>query len=244
MLVRFAFASLIVASALPIASQSAAAFGGCRENTECYQKVKTAPVYASVARPVILQPAYRQTVHTPAVHGIRTQRIEVQPGSWTAQHKPAQYGHYTKSVMVQPARVSHTVVPAQYTTVHEAVVVRSAGTRWERTVDRHGRETMCKVHVPSVTRSVARQVQVSPAHTVAHTVPAVYKTVTEPVLVSPAKTVHSYTPPMHDYVAHPVVLRPASTHVVTHPAVMGVSHSQVLVREGRTQWQPVSVRHW
>jgi hypothetical protein len=243
MFARFAFATLVALAFQPTLSGPASA-GGCRDNAECYEKVKAPDVYATVARPVVVQPGYQQTVHTPAVVGARTQKIEVQPGAWSAHHKPAEYGSYTKSVMVQPARVSHTHVPARYATVHETVVVRAAGYRWERSVDRHGRETMCKVAVPAETRTVARQVQVSAAQTVAHTTPAVYKTVTQPVLLSPAKTVHAYTPPVHDYVSHPVVLRPAQTHVVNHPPVMGVAHSQVLVREGGSRWQPVSNRHW
>jgi hypothetical protein len=244
MLARFAFFTAVSAVVLFGVTQSVQASGACREHSKCYQKVHTPAVYSTVAHPVVVEPARHQIVHMPAVVGTRTQRIELHPGAWTSHHRPAEYGQYTKSVVVHPARVSHTYVPARTTTVFDHVVVRKAATRWEHSVDRHGRETKCKVHIPAETRRVARQVEISPAHTVAHSVPAVYKTVTQPVLVSPAKTVHSYSPPVHDYVAHPVVLRPASSRVVIHPPVIGVAHKRELILEGGTKWQPVSERHW
>jgi hypothetical protein len=244
MFARYAMAAALASATMPITIQTATAFGDCRGHAECYQKVKAPDTYATVARPVVLQPARSETVHVPAVVTERMQRVEVQPGSWTAHHRPAEYGSVAKTVMVQPARVSHSTIPARYETRHETVVVRPASFRWERTVDRHGRETMCKVAVSAETRTVARQVQVSPAHTVAHTVPAVYKTVTQAVLVSPAKTVHTYNPPVHSWVANPMVLRHASTKVVTHPAVTAVVHEQVKVKDGAVSWQPVARRHW
>lgn len=166
----------------------------------------------------VIRPAYNEVVHEPTVVGTRVQRIETSPGYWTASQVPAQTGYYQKSVVARAATVSYRVVPAQYRTVHETVVVRPATVAYEIRPDRHGRMVRCEVAVPAVTRTVARQVMVSPAHTVAHTTPAVYKTVTVPVQLAPARTSYQYTPPRVDYVAHPVTLKAATTRVIHHPA--------------------------
>lgn len=166
----------------------------------------------------VIRPAYNEVVQEPAVVGTRIQRIETSPGYWTASQVPAQTGSYQKSVVVRPASVAYRVVPAQYRTVSETVVVRPASVGYEMRPDRHGRLVRCEVPVAAVTRTVTRQVMVSPSHTVASTVPAVYKTVTVPVQIAPARTSYQYTPPRVDYVAHPITLKAATARVIHHPA--------------------------
>ncbi len=149
--------SLGTAAAMGLAgllATSAAAGGlGCGSGhghgslaSECYQKVATPDVYQTVARRVVVQPARSEVVYTPAVMGSRTQRVQTSPGSVRAEHVPAQYGHVEKSVMVRPASVSYATIPASYRNEHHSVVVKLASWQWQRSVDRHGRETMCKVH--------------------------------------------------------------------------------------------------
>lgn len=239
-------AAAIMTAVVVAASASSAVAGGCR-STECYVKVKQADTYATVARSVVVSPARADVVTSPAVMGYRYQRLETTPGYVTSYRQPAQYGAVARSVMVQPGRVSHTIVPAQYRTEVQAEVVRHASYRWEMKADAHGRMVKCKVEVPAVTRHVARQVMVSPAHTVAHTTPAVYKTVHQPLLLAPARTVQNYAPATYTTVKQPMLIKPATQHMVHQPAVMGVRHEQVLVRQGGYAWQPTSrshARHW
>jgi hypothetical protein len=144
---------------------------------------------------------------------------------------------------VAPARVSYEDAPAVYKTVHETVVVKPAGVTWQRKHDWHGRETMCKVHTPAVTQTVAKQVMVSPPSRIAHQTPAVYEHQTRKVLAQAASTRHVYEPPVHQWVAQPYVARPASQRVVHTPALVAMQHRQVLVREGGYAWQR-SGHHW
>jgi hypothetical protein len=144
---------------------------------------------------------------------------------------------------VKPASVSYAMAPAQYSTVRDTVVVQPASFRWERQVDRHGRETMCKVEVPAVTRLVERTVQVAPATRVAHTTPAIYHTVRQTVQIAPAMVRKSFVAPTYSEVDRAVLVKPASERVITHPPVMGVAAENVLVHKGTTGWQRAS-RGW
>ncbi len=195
------------------------AAAGCYSNCTPVEPVATTYV----------KPAHTVHVREPAVIGTRVQRIETQPGYWTATRQPAQVGVMHKSVVAQPAQVHHQTIPAKYETVHETVVVRAASVRYEMRADCCGRMVKCAVHVPAVTKTVARQVMVSPAHSVAHTTPAVYKTVSVPVQIAPAKTSYQYTPPKVDYVAHPVTLKGETFRAVHVPA-------EVVRVENRSRW--------
>ncbi len=230
--------------AVQAAMPAVAGGAGCgATHQECYEKVVRPDTYATVERQVVVQPARSEVVREPAVVMNRLERVEVAPGRFHAQHIPAQYGSIERSVLVKPASVQYSVVPAQYRTVHETVVVRPASWRWERQVDRHGRETMCKVQIPAETRTVARQVMVAGAQRVAHTTAAVYHTVRQTVEVAPARVRHTHIPATYAYVDRAVVVRPATTRVVTHPPVLGVTHQKVLVNKGGAEWRRTS-GHW
>lgn len=190
------FAKRVVAlaalAAFPFFTADAVLAGGCGpQRSECYERVRTPDVYATVARPVVERPGY-----------------------WTTHRSPATYGTIRRRVQVAPARAYHTYSEPIYTTVARQVVVAPGGYRWERTVDRHGRERICKVAVPAQTRIVHERVLVEPGRRVTHVVPAVYRDV-----------------------ARTVVLREAQSHRVYHEPVIGVRHRQVLVRRGGTHWQ-------
>ena len=175
---------------LSLAVAGAASAGGCGAG-ECYEKVHAPDVYQTVAHPVVVAPARTEVVHTPAV-----------------------YGSVARQVEVAPARAWHSVTPALYGTRQREVVVQPGGWRWQHTVDRHGRERLCKVYVAPVTSTVTEKVLLEPARRVTHVAPAVYR--------EEHRT---------------VVLKAAESHVVHHPAVVGVRHRDVLVRRGGWHWQ-------
>jgi hypothetical protein len=107
--------------------------------------------YATVARPVVVRPAYSQVVTSPAVYGMRTERVLVSPGRTRAEHIPAVVGTRTERVVVSPARVVYEprVIPAVYGSVTRQVVLRPASVRY--------------VTEPAVYQNVARRVVVQPA---------------------------------------------------------------------------------
>lgn len=215
---------------------------GCR-TVACFERVRQPDLYKTVHRPVVVAPGYTEVVRNAPVVMDRVRRVEVVPGQFNVTHAPAVYGSYSRAVMVAPARHVQQHVPAAHQTVHSQVVVRRASFKWQRTVDAHGRITMCKVEVPAMTRTVARTVQVSPAMTVMRTIPARYTQVQAPVLLQPARTQYTYQPAMHAYVSEPMVIRPATQTVIQHPPVIAMQRHEVLARRGGHAWVPVSRHH-
>ncbi|MDX2155719.1 MAG: hypothetical protein SFW09_04335 [Hyphomicrobiaceae bacterium] len=234
----------ISAAALAAFAASPAMAGGCGRHVECYEKVRSPGIYATVARPVVVVPARQEVVTTPAVVMDRPERVVVAAGRTTVVTTPAVYGTMHRSVEVAPARAHATWLPGVYATRHRTIVVAPGGIRWQRKVDRHGRETMCKVHVAPVTRSVAEKVLIEPPRRVVHVTPAVYAHQTRTVLVREAARHHIHRPTVYAWSSRPVVVAPPQRHVVTRPLVLGVRHEQVLVRRGGMHWQPVGHRHW
>ena len=219
-----------------LAAASASA-GGCLNGGECYTKVWQPSVFATITQPVVVQPASRHVVHEPALIGARDARVAVQPGRWHAEHSPAVYATVAKPVLVAPAQVSYSHVPARYRRVHETVVVQPAAVAWHRSRDWHGRETLCKVHPPAVTRTVERAVMIAPAGKIAHHTPAVYREETRHVLVRSASTNHVYQPAVHEWVSEPYMARPARSVTVYRPAVVAFEQRRVPARQGGYAWQ-------
>ena len=155
---------------------------------ECFEKVKLPDVYATQARPVVVRPGYTEVVHTPPVVINRAEKVLVSPGRWHEEHSPAVYGTRSERVLVQPASRSYDVVPAETRQVHETVVVHPGGTSWEHSRSLFGREKMCKVQRPAMTRTITRDVVVAPARRIARNVPAVYQTVERQVVLQQAST--------------------------------------------------------
>jgi hypothetical protein len=242
---RFGLVSALSVAAVLSATTGTAHASGCGARaTECYQKVRTPDVYATVERQVVVRPGYHETVQTPAVIGVKHRTVEVQAGRWHAEHIPAQHATVMTRQMVRPATAHFVQTAPVYATQHQTVVVQPAGVRWEHRRGLFGRETMCKVETPAVTQTVARQVMVSPGYKVPVVSPAVYQDVPRTVVVSPSRTRHVYQAPVHQTVAQTYVARPAMTHVVAHPAVVATERHNVLVRHGQEQWQATGSRHW
>ena len=240
------FLKIAGSAVLPIALLPlAASAGGCAGHAECYAKVQSPDVYETVARPVVVAPARTEYVHSPAVVGYRPEATVVRPGHVSVHHTPAVYGTIARQVEVAPARAYYSHTPAVYGTQHRDVVVQPGGWRWERKIDRHGRETMCKVAVPAVTRTIAERVLVSPGHRQLHVTPAVTRDVHRTVVVREAEAHKVYHPAIYGWAHRAIVVKPATTHAVTHPAVVQWQHRNVLVQRGGTHWQPVGHhRHW
>lgn len=139
----------------------------------------------------------------------------MKPGQWHVQRTPAVYGSRAERVLVQEATVTYDHVPAVTRSVERTVVVRPGGVKWEHRRGLFGREKLCKVQTPPVTRTVTEQVVVAPARRVAHQTPAVYRTVNRPVLIQRASVSRVYEAPMYANVVRPVVVRDASRRVVS-----------------------------
>lgn len=237
-------ASATLAAAAAMTTLPALAGGCARDQAECYEKVKAPDVYATVARPVVVEPARTEVVTRPALVMDRLEKVEVKPAHTAVVHAPPVYGTIHRTVEVAPARAHVAWTPAVYATRHREVVVSPGRVRWERKVDASGRETLCKVKSPPVTRTVAEKVLVAPPRKSVHITPAVYRDEQRTVVMREAQTHAVHHPAVYAWQRRPVVVAPATRHVVTHPPVVALRHETRLVQRGGTYWRPVGHRHW
>lgn len=227
--------------ALPAAALAAAvlaypaAAGGClHRSAECYEKVKAPDVYRTVAKPVVVAPGRTEVVSRPAVVVDRPERVELVPASASVVHTPAVYGTVHRTVEVAPARAHVAWTPAVYATRHRDVVVSPGIVRWERRIDAHSRETMCKVSTPAVTRTIAEKVLVAPPRRRVHVTPAVHRDVAQTIVVREAATRTVLHPAVYAWRSRPVVIAPATRQVIQHPPVIGYRHETQLVGAAAT----------
>jgi hypothetical protein len=237
---KVALLGFIAVSLGGFAAEPSFAFGdGCGERAiECYDKVRTPDVYATRTRPVLVRPGWREVVAMPPVVGNVAVPVVVRPGRWRTVATPPVYGTRLERVLVRPRTKSYEVIPPEIRRVEQTVVVSRGGIAWEHRRGFFGREKLCKVVTPPVTRTVMRDVVVTPAQRVVHVTPAVYQTVPRAVLLRPAAAARVYEPPVPGLIARSVVVRPATAQVINHAPVVGIEREQVLVREGRYTWVP------
>ena len=185
---KFAASACLAVALSIVAASPTLAFGdGCGDRAiECYDKVRLPDVYATRARPVLVSPGWREVVPTPALYGRYTTPVEVRPGRWRWTMTPPVYGTRLQRVVVAPASRTYDAIPPVTRRVGQTVVVSRGGVRWERRRDLFGRERLCKVVGSPETRTVVREVIVSPARRIARRTAPVYGAVAVPVLIRPA----------------------------------------------------------
>ena len=227
-----------------VATASAFDHDCAHRSAECYEKVHAPDVYATIERPVVVAPARREHVYEPALVLDRPHRVEVIPQAIVTQHVPAVYSTVVRSRLVRPAQAAYVYHPAIVGRVHRTVVTDPGSVRWSRTIGHDGRERLCKVHVAPTTRTVVRDVVVSPARRVAVMTPAIYHDVAVPVLVSPPRTRHIVAPAVYAVQNRPVVLKPAAVRIIDHPPVLGVERQRVRVSTGGHVWQRTDDHRW
>lgn len=224
---------------------SAGAFDGCGERSvTCYEKVRKDDVYATVARPVVVEPARREVIHEPAVVQNRPYRVPVAAPHWRAVHVPARTMTVMHRELVRPAQVRYVEKPAVYAKVTETVVRRPGHVVWRHSRGLFGRERLCAERAGAETATATRTVMVEPARRVAVETPAVYHVVPRQVQVAPARVRHVYDPGRSIVVTRPVVLKPAATVIVDHPPVVALQEDRIRVKRGGYEWQPAGSHRW
>ena len=235
---KFAVSAGLAISLSVIGASSAFAFGdGCGHAVACYDKVPLPDVYATRARPVLVSPGWREFHATPPIIANTFVPVLVRPGRWRTALRPPIYGTRLARVMVAPPSRVYEVIPPVTRQVAQTVVVSRGGVHWERSHGLFGGERICKVASGPVTRTVVRDVVVSPGRRIAHVIPAVYARVAQPIMVRPPTAAHFYEPPVRAMLSRAVVVQPSYLYTVDHPPVVGIAHEQVLVRSGGYAWQ-------
>lgn len=153
--------------AIFLASPAFACRGG-----DCYDRVRLPDVYATVDRPVVVRPGYRDVYDIDPVVVVRPERV-----------------------MVQPPRVVYRERPPVVRTVLQEVVVRPGGYAWHSTWGPYG-ERRCKVPVPPEIKVVPREVVVRPGRLEAVALPPVYAPYNRVVAVRPPRQLVVDHPPV------------------------------------------------
>jgi hypothetical protein len=122
----------------------------CRGAGPCYDRVQQPDVYATVDRPVMVRPGFREVYQREGVVVVRPERF-----------------------MVRPPRVAYRERPPVVRTVLQEVVVRPAGYAWASSYGPFG-ERRCRVPVPAEIKVVPREVLVRPGRIEAVSLPPVY----------------------------------------------------------------------
>jgi len=226
-------ASVIVLAAAPAFSAN----DRCSERAiTCYDKVRTPDVYTIKTRQVMVRPGWREVVTTPPVVKQVAVPVVMRPGKWRTVTAPPVYVTKFRRVLVRGETRRVEFIPAETRRVEQTVVVSPGGTAWEHTRGPSGRERLCKVRTPPVTKTIARDVVVSPARRIIYVTPAVYGVAPRAVLIKPAIATRVYEPPVHGLINRSIVVRPAAAEVVDHPPVVAAHRERVLLREGRDVW--------
>jgi hypothetical protein len=177
-------ARLTVVGFVILGTISQTAAGG--RAVECYEPVRTAPVYDTVYEDVLVSPPVRQVETVPIIYGTR-ERV----------------------VMTVPAHVTYEVVPAITRTVFDRVKI-AGGYAWEwRLV--HGRRVLCKVWHAARYQRVARTVVVQPERTRRVVIPAQYDRIAEEVVAQPEQMRIIDAPASYRTVKRRVMVREASS---------------------------------
>jgi len=106
-----------------------------RDGVERMCAVRVAPRTATVARDVVVAPARRVAVSTPAVYREVETPVLVRPAHVRHEVEPAQYAVAHRRVVLRPASTVIVDHPPVIGVTRQAVLVRSGGTAWQRADD-------------------------------------------------------------------------------------------------------------
>ena len=108
----------VTVAVLPWSNGAALAFDrGCGRAVECYDRVRVPDTYATVERPVIVRPGFREVVQMPPVVSVRHERVVVAPARVHTVREPALYATAIQRVEVAPAQVHYAVAPPVIRTI-------------------------------------------------------------------------------------------------------------------------------
>lgn len=233
---NFVIRALLAAPVIALAAAPAFSANDRCSAIACYDKVRTPDVYTTKTHQVIVRPGWREVVTTPPVVKQVAVPVVMRPGKWRTVTAPPVYATKFQRVLVRAETRRVEFIPAETRRVEQTVVVSNGGTAWVRTRGPSGRERLCKVRTPPVTKTITRDIVVGPARRIVYVTPAVYGVVPRAVVIKPATATRVYEAPVHGLINRSIVVRPATAEVVDHPPVVAAHRERVLLREGRDVW--------
>lgn len=205
-----------VAGAASIASPAAAQGYGhghhAPHHNVCWVEVKTEPVYGTVRRQVVKEPARLELREHAAVYGEVKRRVLVKHGEWEKKVEPAVYEDRERNVLVTPEITHVRFKPPVYKEERVEHKVK----------DHYGHEKSVWVVKP---------VLVEPAKRWVEKTAAVYKTVKFKALVKPEQVHQIYHQPVFEERAERVILKPAHVERIWHKPVVDYVEERVVLKE-------------
>ncbi len=206
---------------------------------KCYAKCYTGSTYKTVTEEVLVKPATKKMVVTPAVYETKTEKVMVTPASKRYQNVPAKFETQTEEMLVKEASKKLVTVPARYETKTERILVSPASEKWVKkrtsgclSEDPNDCMIVCLEAVPAQYKTVTSSVVSTPASVSEVEVPAQYKTIYKKVIKTPATTNEVEIPAEFKTVTMRVLKTPASVTEVEVPAQYKTITKKELVKKG------------
>ena len=210
------------------------------EYGKCYAKCKTADVYETVTKSVLVKEASTKLKKVPAVYETRNERMLVKEGGTTYKVIPATYKTVTEQVEIQSAQTKIRTIPAKYKTMTREVLVSEARGEWVKkkkdpacfSENPEDCYIACYEEVPAKYRTEKYEILAEPAQTIEDVIPAKYQTVTTRVIDQPSRVEEVVIDPVYKDVASKVLVSPESSVEEIIPAVYKEVKEKKLVSKG------------
>lgn len=218
------------------------------EYGKCYAKCKSADVYETVTKRVLVKEASTKLRKVPAVYETRSEKVLIKEGGVTYKAIPATYKTVTDRIIIQPEQKKIKTIPAKYKTMSREVLVTPARGEWVKkkkdpscfSDNPEDCYIACYEEVPAKYRTEKYEVLAEPARTVEEVIPAKYQTVTKRVIDRPARAEEVIIEPVYKTVRSKVLVSPESFDEETIPAVYRDVQEKRLVSEGAyTGWTEI-----
>jgi restriction endonuclease Mrr len=215
---------------------------------KCYAKCKSADVYETVTKRVLVKEASTKLRKIPAVYETRTERVMVKEGATTYRVIPATYKTETDRVVIQSEQKKIRTIPAKYTTKTRQVLVSEARGEWVKkkkdpscfSENPEDCYIACYEEIPAKYRTETYQILATPAQTIEEVIPAKYQTVTKRVIDQPARTEERPIDPVYKTITSKVLVSPATTTEEVIPAQYKDVKERKLVSKGSyTGWTEI-----
>lgn len=215
---------------------------------KCYAKCKSADIYETVSKRVLVKEASTKLRKVPAVYETRTDRVMVKEAATTYRVIPATYRTETDRIVTQPEQKKIRTVKAKYITKTRQVLVSEARGEWVKkkkdpscfSENPEDCYIACYEEIPAKYRTETYQILDTPAQTIEDIIPAKYQTVTKRVIDQPARTEERVIDPVYKTITSKVLVSPESTTEEVIPAVYKDVTERKLVSKGAyTGWTEI-----
>lgn len=245
------FATMFLSANLVFAQEAIIPFDDLPPNNEfgkCYAKCKSADVYETVTKRVLVREASTILKKVPAQYENRTERLMVKEGAVTYKVIPATYKTVTERIVVRPEQVKLTTIPAKFANRTREVLVSEERGQWVKkkkypncfSENPDDCYIACYEKIPAQYRTETYQVMVDEARTEETVIPAKYKTVTRRVIDTPARTVEVNIDPVYKNFTTKVLVSAEATRTETIPAKYKDVREKRLVSKGTYgKWEEI-----